>query len=186
MKEKDKDSIEKIPKYGPSMKVMCYLLIIPRIKRLFANPNDAKNIKWHADERKCEGMYCHLVDSIQWNKFDDKFLDFSNESRNIQLGLTTNEMNLFGNLNTNHNSWPVLLIIYNLPLGLCMKQKYIMMISGPRKSGNDIDVYLSLLIENLKLLWDQGVEVFDKFANDNFKMHAMLFCAINDFPTYEN
>ena len=59
-----------------------------------------------------------------------------------------------------------------------------MMISGPKQSENDIDVYLSLLIEDLKLMWDQGVEVFDEFANETFKMHVMLFCTINDFPAH--
>jgi len=60
------------------------------------------------------------------------------------------------------------------------------MISSPKQSGNDIDVYLSPLIEDLKLMWDQGVEVFDGFASETFKLHAMLFCTINDFPTYGN
>ena len=61
-----------------------------------------------------------------------------------------------------------------------------MMISGPKQPRNDIDVYLSPLIDDLKLMWDQGVEVFDGFANETFKMHAMLFCTINDFPAYGN
>jgi len=33
---------------------------------------------------------------------------------------------------------------------------------------------------------DQGVEVFDRFANETVKLHAMLFCTINDFLTYGN
>ena len=61
-----------------------------------------------------------------------------------------------------------------------------MMISGPRQPGNDIDVYLSPLIEDLTKLWDEGVLVFDGFQNETFLMHAMLFCTINDFPAYEN
>jgi len=60
------------------------------------------------------------------------------------------------------------------------------MISDLKQPGNDIDVYLSPLVEDLKLMWDQGVEVFDGFANETFKLHAMLFCSINDFPTYGN
>ena len=32
-----------------------------------------------------------------------------------------------------------------------------MMISGPRQLRNDIDVYLSPLIEDLRKLWDEGV-----------------------------
>jgi len=47
-------------------------------------------------------------------------------------------------------------------------------------------VYLNSLVEDLKLLWDQWVEVFDGFANKPFQMHAMLFCTNNDFLVYEN
>ena len=57
LKQKDDDIIEDIKKHGPQMKVMWYLPIIPKMKRLFANPNDAKNLRWHVDERKCDGMY---------------------------------------------------------------------------------------------------------------------------------
>ena len=71
--KKDDDTIEEMEKHGPSMKVVWYLSIIPRMKRLFANPNDYKNLRWHVDERKCDGMYHHPVDSIQWKKFDYEF-----------------------------------------------------------------------------------------------------------------
>ena len=61
-----------------------------------------------------------------------------------------------------------------------------MMISSPRQPGNDIDVDLSPLIEDLKLIWDQDVELFDGFGNETFKMHVMLFYTINDFLAYGN
>ena len=96
-------------------------------------------------------------------------------------------MDLFGNMSTNHNLWSILLVIYNLPPGLCMMIKYMMffmMISNPRQPGNDINVYLCPMIEDLKLMWDQGVEIFNEFSNET--MHAMLFCTINDFPAYGN
>ena len=73
-------------------------------------------------------------------------------------------MNPFGNLSTNHSCWPIILFIYNLSSGLSMKRKYMMlcvMISGPKQPGNDIDVYLNPLLEDFKLLWVDGVEVFD-------------------------
>jgi len=61
-----------------------------------------------------------------------------------------------------------------------------MMISGPKQPGNDIDLYLTPLVEDLTLLWVNGVEVFDVVASETFMMHAMLFYTINDFPTYGN
>ena len=89
----------------------------------------------------------------------------------MRLGLAIDGMNPYENLSTNHSSWPVLLVIYNLPSGLSMMRKYMMLsmlIYGPREPINDIDVYLSSLIDDLKLLWDDGVKVFDAFANESF------------------
>jgi hypothetical protein len=47
-----------------------------------------------------------------------------------------------------------------------MKWKFIMMpiiIQGPKQPGNDIDVYLRLLIDELKTLWvKEGVPVWDE------------------------
>ncbi|XP_027922635.1 uncharacterized protein LOC114180521 [Vigna unguiculata] len=57
---------------------------------------------------------------------------------------------------------------------------------GPNQLGNDIGVYLTPLIEDLGLLWDEGVKVFDAYGNDNFNLRALLFCTINDFSAYGN
>jgi len=54
-----------------------------------------------------------------------------------------------------------------------MKRKYMMlsmMISRPRQPGNVINVYLSPLIEDLRLLWDEGIEVFDAYVKVNFNL----------------
>ena len=98
-------------------------------------------------------------------------------------------MNPFGNLSTSHSSWPVLLMIYNFPPWLCMKCKYIMlcmMITGPRQPGNDIDVYLTPLIEDLRKLWVDGVDVHDAHVGKTFLLRAMIFSTVNEFPAYGN
>ncbi|CAK8564932.1 unnamed protein product [Lathyrus sativus] len=48
----------------PPAKVRWYLPIISRFKRPFANADDAKNIRWHANERKYDGNICHVADSL--------------------------------------------------------------------------------------------------------------------------
>jgi len=56
-----------------------------------------------------------------------------------------------------------------------MKRKY-MMLSMMVMTGNDIDFYLSPLIENLSKLWDEGVLVFDGFRNETFHLrNAFLY-----------
>ena len=61
-----------------------------------------------------------------------------------------------------------------------------MMIVGPRKPGNDIDVYLTPLIEDLRKLWEDRVDVWDGNRQHTFKLRVMVFYIINDFPAYEN
>ncbi|KAL9674265.1 hypothetical protein QQ045_030535 [Rhodiola kirilowii] len=102
---------------------------------------------------------CHSVDSLQWAKVDNTFPVFGAEFRNLRLGLSTDGVNPHGNLSSQHSTWPVILVIYNLPPKLTIKSRYMMLsllISGPRQPGNDIDVYLAPLIDDLKLLWDEG------------------------------
>ena len=46
------------PDKGPPAKVLWYLPVIPRFKRLFSNAKDAKLLRWHADNRKrCVGLF---------------------------------------------------------------------------------------------------------------------------------
>ena len=123
-------------------------------------------------------MVRHPADCSQWKKIDGLYPNFGEKTQNLRLGVAIDGMNPYGTLSTQHSSWPVLLVIYNLPPWLCMKRKYMilsMMISDPRQSGNDIDVYLSSLIEDLTNLWDEGVAVYDGYQNEIFKLCAMLF-----------
>nr|GFB13328.1 hypothetical protein [Tanacetum cinerariifolium] len=80
----------------------------------------------------------------------------------------------------------VILTTYNLPSWLCMKESYFMLtllIPGPKSPGNDIDVYLRPLIDDLKVLWAKpGVETIDVSTCLKFNMIAMVLWTINDFP----
>jgi hypothetical protein len=70
-----------------------------------------------------------------------------------------------------------------------MEKRYLMMsmmISGPKQPGNDIDVYLAPLIEDLLKLWNEGVEVYDSFQKEHFTLRAMIFCMVNDYPALGN
>jgi hypothetical protein len=67
-----------------------------------------------------------------------------------------------------------------------MKRKFIMMsllISEPVLVGNDIDVYLQPLIDDLLVLWEkEGVRMWDEFQHQYFNLRAMLFVTIQDGP----
>ncbi|XP_062118192.1 uncharacterized protein LOC133831793 [Humulus lupulus] len=61
-----------------------------------------------------------------------------------------------------------------------------MLIPGPKQPGNNIDIYLEPLVEDLKLLWNEGVDAHDALDNTNFKLRAILMWTIQDFPAYGN
>ena len=68
-----------------------------------------------------------------------------------------------------------------------MKQPFMfltLLIPGPRSPGKEIDVYLRPLIDELQMLWEDGVETYDASREQNFKMRAALMWTISDFPTY--
>ena len=57
---------------------------------------------------------------------------------------------------------------------------------GSRQLENDIDVYLTPLIEDLKIIWEEKVAVFYAYHQENFKLQTILLWTINDFSAYEN
>src|ERR1051325_4414442 len=121
-------------------------------------------------------------------KIDNDYPEFGKEARNLPLALSTDGMNPHGIQSISHSTWLVILMIYNLPLWLCMKHKYMMLsmlIFGPKQPGNDIGVYLEPLIEYLKILWENGVEVYDGYRKESFNLRAMLFGINNIFQHKE-
>ncbi|XP_040362000.1 uncharacterized protein LOC112165422 [Rosa chinensis] len=166
-----------------------YFPLKPRLQRLFMSSKTAKLMRWHGEERTDDGVFRHPADSLAWKDFDQKHTNFSGDIRNVRLGLASDGFNPFRFMNIVHSTWPIILVPYNLPPMMCMKQPFIflsVLIDGPKAPGDKIDVYMQPLIEELKELYEDGVETFDAFNNEMFKMHAALLWTINDFPAYAN
>ncbi|XP_042964595.1 uncharacterized protein LOC122298807 [Carya illinoinensis] len=88
-----------------------------------------------------------------------------------------------------YSIWPVILVPYNLPPWLCMKDQFFMtslIIPGPKSPSNDIDVYLQPLVDELLEFWEHGVPTYDASTKETFVLHAALMWTINDFPAYGN
>ena len=95
----------------------------------------------------------------------------------MRLGLASDGFNPFSTMSLSHSIWQVVFMIYNLPPWMCKKQPNILMsllIPGPNAFGNDIDVYLQPLINELRELWEDGVNAFDASSNQNFNLHVAL------------
>ncbi|XP_060194586.1 uncharacterized protein LOC132623787 isoform X2 [Lycium barbarum] len=171
-------------------KVLRYFPLKPRLQRLFMSKKISEDLRWHKEKHLDEAnVLRHPADSEAWKEFDMNHQWFAQEPRNIRLGLATDGFNPFGNMSTSYSMWPVILAPYNLPPWKCFKDPFMIMsllIPGPQAPGKDIDVYLRPLIDELKELWNDGVETFDTSTGECFKMHAAVLWTINDFPAYGN
>jgi hypothetical protein len=158
----------KRPRKRIPAKVIWYAPIIPCLKRLFRNKEHAKLLRWHKEDRKVDNMLRHPADGSQWRSIDREFLKVcKRHKKNLRFALSTDGINPFREQSSSHSTWPVTRCIYNLPPWLCMKRKFIMMlvlIEGPKQPGNDIDVYLRPLVEELLELWSNtDVHVWDEY-----------------------
>jgi rubrerythrin len=166
-------------------KVLRYFPLTPRLRRMYGSKFTAKDMIWHNTGRSTDGMLRHPVDGKAWMDFDQRYTDFSSEPRNVRLGLAADGFNPFGNMSLQYSMWPVVLTTYNTPPWVCMKESSFMLtllIPGPRSPGKDMDVYLRPLVDELKLLWTDGVQTRDVSSDSVFTMRAALLWTINDYP----
>ncbi|XP_042448989.1 uncharacterized protein LOC122033906 [Zingiber officinale] len=160
----------KVEKKGVPAKVVWYFPPMPRFKRMFKSLETSRNLTWHADSTRVVGQLHHPVDSLSWKLVDYMWPDFESEPRNLRLALAADGINPHGNLSSRYSCWPIMLVNYNLPPNMCMKRKYIMLtmlISGPKQPGNDIDIYLEVLVEDLQQLWEGVDGVYDAYRRED-------------------
>ncbi|KAL0546497.1 hypothetical protein IC582_016407 [Cucumis melo] len=168
---------------------MWYFPIVTRLIRMFKSFENVKNLRWHAIDRKVIGIMRHPADTPSWRLVDQMWPTFGSEPRNLRLGLSTDGINPFGDLSSNYSCWLVITTIYNFPPWLCMRRKHLMLImsiSSPKQPGYDINTYLAPLIDDLKILWKDGVRRFDAYKEEYFTLRVILLWNINDFPAYGN
>ncbi|XP_022031985.1 uncharacterized protein LOC110933051 [Helianthus annuus] len=168
-------------------KVVWHFPLKPRLQRLFMCSETAKHMTWHDEGLPKDGNIRHPADGQSWKEFDSLYPNFAKETRNVRLGLSSDGFNPFGTMSSTHSTWPVVLINYNMPPWMSLKPEYFilsLLIPGPESPGNNIDVFLQPLVEELKELWNNGLETYDKSKDEIFKMYATLMWTISDFPGY--
>jgi hypothetical protein len=120
------------------------------------SPKTAKHMTWHQSHHTVDGVMVHPSDNEAWKYFNSVHPHFSTESRNVRPGLCTDGFNPFGSFVAPYSCWLIILTIYNLPSGMCMRPEFMFLsivIPGPSSPGQNIDICLCLLIDKLTQLW---------------------------------
>jgi len=170
------------------VKRMLYLPIIPRLQRLYASMDSVRQMKWHHENKRDDGLLQHSSDGKAWKHFDNVYPDFAADPQHIRVGLCSDGFTPYVQaLASPYSCWSVFLTRYNLPPEMCMTKPYMFLtclIPGSTNPTKKIDVYLQPLIDDLQLLWNEGVFTYDISTKENFVMRACLMWTINDFPAY--
>ncbi|XP_062006028.1 uncharacterized protein LOC133723227 [Rosa rugosa] len=128
-------------------------------KRMFKSATIAEMLTWHDDKRPKDGYMRHPADSPAWKLVDYKWPEFASESRNLRLALSADGINPHSSMSSRYSCWP---------------------------PGNDINIYLEPLIDDLRTLWDGVNDVYDAHTKEYFTLRAVLLWTIHDFPAYGN
>ncbi|RDX66644.1 hypothetical protein CR513_54568, partial [Mucuna pruriens] len=140
---------------------MWYFPLIPRLKRLYSSIVTTLHMRWHSDNKRDPALLCHPSDSESWKHFDRLHLELSKDLRNVRLGLCAYGFSPFGQY-----------------------EKKLLILVGPSNPKHKINVYLQPLIDELCMLWNDGILTYDVPLKQNFMLKVALMWKINDFPAY--
>ncbi len=103
-------------------KVLWQFPLIPHLKCMFKCFSLVKLMFWHDANKSQDGMVRSVCDSKAWTYVDNTWLNLEVEKQNIRLGLAFDGVNPYVNLSTNHSTWLVFFLNYNLPPWLITKR----------------------------------------------------------------
>jgi hypothetical protein len=96
------------------MKILQYLLFIPRIQRLFMTEESTKQMTWHKNgKRYSPEKMVHPTDGEAWHHFDNSHRNNihrnnSGEARNVRVALATDGFNPYGMMAAPYTCWTML------------------------------------------------------------------------------
>jgi hypothetical protein len=99
-------------------RVMRYFPLLPRLLRMFRSTEIAELLQYHFDNPNLEKdeVMKSVANSLAWWHVDEQIdSSFAQERRNLRFGLALDGVNPFRHNNTQHSTWPILLVIYNYP-----------------------------------------------------------------------
>ena len=106
-------------------------------------------------------------DTEAWKDLNVRYPEFGVEPRNVRMGLASDGFNFFYLTKFRVVNMSSCAYVIQFPPWLCMKQPFIILsVLVPEKYApdNDIDVYLESLIDELKVLWTDGVRTYDAYV----------------------
>jgi len=112
----------------------------PRFQHLLMSSKTAIDIARHYDKWNKDRVMRHPTNSKVWKHFDQLNSNFALDPGNVWLGLVADGFYPFTNMSTPYSIWPVMLVSYNLPLWLSLKEDRIILSMIIHRPNSPCDV----------------------------------------------
>jgi hypothetical protein len=86
--------------------------------------NTVEHMIWHQSHNAVDEVMTHLSNDEAWKHFNNVHPYFSVELRNVRFELCIDRINPSKSFVAPFSCWPVILTIFNLPPGICMRQEF--------------------------------------------------------------
>lgn len=108
---------------------MFYFPIMPRLLVHYRSMELAPFMTWHAKNMSMDGIMRVPSDSGAWQSIleNPKFSCMVEEPRNAWLGCAMDGVNPYSNNSASNSTWPIMLVLYNLPPWLTIQNQHIML-----------------------------------------------------------
>jgi hypothetical protein len=98
----------------------------------------------------------HHEDAEAWQALDCFDPEFVRDPRSVRLDLSMNGFLPYCSDSIVYSCWPVFVMSYNPPPNKCLKEGFIILalvIPGPKEPKKQMNIFLCLIMEELKELW---------------------------------
>jgi hypothetical protein len=124
------------------------------------SPKNIEHMTSHHSQDVVDGVMVHIFYCESCKQFNKVYSQFLMEPQNIYVCLYTYRFNPFGSFAAPYSCRPVILTVYNLPPGMCMRSEFIflyMVIPGSNSPSRNIDVSFRSLFDELNQLWSSRI-----------------------------
>lgn len=106
---------------------MWYFPLTPQLLALYKSPTLAKLMTWYKKQRSDDGVMRMPSDSEAWLWAEEHWAKLNEEERSVFLAVALDGVNPYGHNSASHSTWPILIIVYNLPTNLAIKKSHIIL-----------------------------------------------------------
>jgi hypothetical protein len=83
---------------------------------MYRSPAIARLLRWASQNKTGMEEMKSVADSPAWEHINKEVdTKFNQENRHLRMGLSLDGLNSFSMQRSTHSTWPVLVLIYNLP-----------------------------------------------------------------------